>query len=203
MSNNDLRNLIALEAEKRIGMNRFDLNYKCEETCAEGVTDVLNTVGNASGNDGFILIGSTSCNTMYANMTISPFWYEPDDYMTRGDIIFFDWDRIAEEKPLDHVGIVLSTDENNVTYANINGSNHNNWTIQTMSKTNVNIAYWLRYLNPIPETNLTAKNETPRPTAHSIVLNDDIYNMIHRLQELRLELDSTIQKLFEIVCKNK
>lgn len=202
MNNNDIRNLIAIEAEKRIGMNRFDLEYKCEETCAEGVSDVINAVAKTSSNDG-LNVTSVSCNTMYANMTQSPYWYEPSDWMARGDIIFFDWDRIAEEKPLDHVGIVLSTDENNVTYANINGSNHNTWTIQTMNKNNVNIAYWLRYLNPTPETNLTAKNETPRPTAHSIVLNNDIYNMIHRLQELRLELDSTIQKLFEIVCKNK
>lgn len=199
MNNNDIRNLIALEAEKRIGMNRFDLNYKCEETCAEGVTDVLNNV--ACQADGFNNIGSCSCNSMYANMTTSQYWYEPNDFMIRGDILFFDWDRIAEEKPLDHVGIVLSIDGNTVTYANINGSDHNCWTIQTIDKYSCNIAYWLRYINPTPETNLTATNETPRPTAHTIVLNDDIYNMIHRLQELRLELDTTIQKLFDIICK--
>lgn len=201
MKNNDVRNLIALEAEKRIGMNRFALGYKCEETCAEGVSDVINTV--AVQADGFTDIASTSCNQMYANMTNSQYWYEPDDYMIRGDIIFFDWDRIAEEKPLDHVGIVIDIDGDTITYANINGSNHNVWTLQTMNKTNVNIAYWLRYLNPTPDTNLTSFNETPRPTAHTIVYNDDIYNMIHRLQELRLELDNTIQNLFNIICKNK
>lgn len=200
MNNNDVRNAIALEAEKRIGMNRFDLGYQCEETCAEGVTDVLNTVSNqADGLD----VGSVSCNTMYANMTDSQYWYEPEDLMIRGDIIFFDWDRIAEEKPLDHVGIVLDNENNIVTYANINGSNHNYWTIQTIPVGNLNIAYWLRYLNPTPETNLTATNETPRPTSHTIVYNEDIYNMIHRLQELRLELDNTIQNLFNIICKNK
>lgn len=202
MKNNDIRNLIALEAEKRIGMNRFDLQYKCEETCAEGVTDVLKTVAEISENDG-LKVGSISCNTMYANMIQSQYWYEPSDWMTRGDIIFFDWDRIEEEKPLDHVGIVLDIDDNVVTYANINGSNHNSWTIQTIDKYSCNIAYWLRYLNPEPETSLTTTNETALLKAHSIVLNDDIYNMIHRLQELRLELDSTIQNLFEIICKNK
>lgn len=202
MNNNDIRNLIALESEKRIGMNRFDLEYNCEETCAEGVTDVLDTICRDTGNGG-LNVGSISCNTMYANMSQSQYWYEPNDYMIRGDIIFFDWDRIPEDKPLDHVGIVVSVTENDVTYANINGSNHNVWTLQTMSKTNINIAYWLRYINPETSGNLSATNETPRPTAHSIVLNNDIYNMIHRLQELRLELDSTIQKLFEIICKNK
>lgn len=202
MNNNDVRNAIALEAEKRIGIDRFNLNYKCEETCAEGVSDVLNEVGALSKNDG-LNIGSCSCNTMYANMTESPYWYEPNDYMIRGDIIFFDWDRITEAKPLDHVGIVVTVDGDTITYANINGSNHNKWTLQTMNKNNINIAYWLRYLNPVPETNLIQTNETPRPTSHTIVHNDDIYNMIHRLQELRLELDTTIQKLFDIICKNK
>lgn len=201
MNNNDVRNAIALEAEKRIGMNRFDLEYICEETCCEGVSDVLRTVFNTNDIEG--LCTSFSCNTLYADMTDSHYWYEPDDYMTRGDIIFFDWDRIIEEKPLDHVGIVVSVDGDKVKYANINGSSHNEWTLQTINKDNYNIAYWLRYLNPTPDTNLLQTNETPRPTAHTIVYNDDIYNMIHRLQELRLELDNTIQKLFDIICKNK
>lgn len=200
MNNNDVRNAIALEAEKRIGMNRFDLQYKCEETCAEGVTDVLNTLSTSIEG---LSVGSTSCNTMFANMSQSPYWYEPSDWMVRGDIIFFDWDLIAEDKPLDHVGVVLSVNNTEVTYGNINGSSHNLWTIQKMKKDSVNIAYWLRYLSPTPETSLHITEETPRPNAHSIVYNDDIYNMIHRLQELRLELDSTIQQLFNIVCKNK
>ena len=202
MNNNDIRNALAMEAEKRIGKTRFELDYKCEETCAEGATDVLNTVAEISGNDG-LKVGSTSCNTMYANMTQSPYWYEPIDWMIRGDYIFFDWNLIEEEKPIDHVGIVLSVNETEVTYANINGSSHNSWTIQTMKKNSCNIAYWLRYLNPTPESKITSFNETPRPNAHTIVLNDDIYNMIHRLQELRLDLDSTIQNLFEMICKNK
>jgi len=201
MNNNDIRNLLALTAEQLIDKSRFELGYKCEETCAEGVTNVLNIVAEQSGNDG-LNVGSTSCNAMYANMTNSEYWYEPDDYMKRGDYIFFDWDLLAENKPLDHVGIVLDTDDNIVTYANINGSSHNNWTIQTISKNSCNISYWLRYINPTPETTPII-NETPRPNSHSIVYNDDIYNMIHRLQELRLELDSTIQQSFDIICKNK
>lgn len=202
MNNNDIRNLLALTAEQLIGKSRFELGYKCEETCAEGVTNVLNIVAEQGGNEE-LDVGSISCNTMYANMTESPYWYEPNDWMIRGDIIFFDWDLLVENKPLDHVGIVLDTDDNVVTYANINGSSHNTWTIQTISKTSCNISYWLRYLNPTPETNLHITEETPRPNAHSIVLNYDIYNKIHRLQELRLELDSTIQQIFDIVFKDK
>lgn len=186
MNNNDIRNLLALTAEQLIGKSRFELGYHCEETCAEGVKNVLNIVAGQCGNDG-LDVGSVSCNTMYANMTASPYWYEPDDYMIRGDIIFFDWDRISEPKPLDHVGIVLSIKENIVTYANINGSSHDTWTIQTISKTSCNISYWLRYLNPPPETNLP--------------ITEDIYNMIHRLQELILDLDSTTQQIFDISCK--
>lgn len=193
MTNEEVRRLLADTARSRIGHTRQELNYKCEETCAEGATDVLNTVASTYNVEG-LNVGSTSCNAMYVNMTTSQYWFEPDDFMKEGDYIFFDWDRIEEDKPLDHVGIVISVTDNEVTYANINGSNHNTWTLQTMSKYNCNIAYWLRYLNPCP---------TPRPTSHSIISNNDIYDQIHRLQELRLELDSTIQNLFNLVCKNK
>jgi len=192
MKNEEVRKLLADTARNRIGHTRQELNYKCEETCAEGATDVLNTVADTYKVEG-LDVGSTSCNTMYANMTQSPYWYEPEEWMQEGDYIFFDWDRIEEERPLDHVGIVIEVTDTDVTYANINGSNHNAWTLQTMSKQNCNIAYWLRYINPTP---------SPRPTSHTIVTNSDIYDQIHRLQELRLELDNTIQNLFNIICKN-
>lgn len=193
MTNEEVRNLLAITAKNRVGRTRQELNYKCEETCAEGATDVLNDVASTYKVEG-LNVGSISCNEMYANMTKSQYWYEPDDFMQAGDYIFFDWDRIEEVLPLDHVGIVIEVTDTEVTYANINGSNHNAWTLQTMSKYNCNIAYWLRYLNPTP---------APRPTSHTIVSNSDIYDQIHRLQELRLELDSLIQDLFNIVCKNK
>lgn len=191
MKNVDVREAIAIEAEKRIGMNRFDLEYRCEETCAEGVSDVLRSVFEDIDNDA--LCTSYSCNTLYADMTDSEYWYEPEDWMTRGDIIFFDWDRIAEEKPIDHVGIVIDIDDDVVTYANINGSNHNVWTIQTINKYNCNIAYWLRYINPAPKTKTIDIIVEPD--------NRDIYNKIRNLQQQRDDIESAINELILSLCK--
>lgn len=184
MKNVDVREAIAREAEKRIGMNRFDLEYRCEETCAEGVSDVLRSVFEDIDNDA--LCTSYSCNTLYADMTVSEYWYEPDEWMKRGDIIFFDWDRIKEEKPIDHVGIVTDIDCDVVTYANINGSDHNVWTTQTINKYNCNIAYWLRYINPTPTT---------EPVC------EDIYKRIRDLQQQRDNIESQINELILSLCK--
>lgn len=160
MNNREVREEIAKTAESRIGFNKFDLGYVCEETCAEGVSDVLRTAFNEHDIEG--LCTSYSCNTMYADMTDSEYWYEPEDYMERGDIIFFDWDHAVEEKPLDHVGIVLRRENGIVTYANINGSSHTVWTTQTMNMHNTSIAYWLRYINPTPETNTQNMDENSK-----------------------------------------
>lgn len=191
MKNVDVREAIAREAEKRIGMNRFDLEYRCEETCAEGVSDVLRTVFNDNELEG--LCTSYSCNTLYVDMTDSEYWYEPEGWMIRGDIILFDWDRIPEEKPLDHVGIVINVDGDIITYANINGSNHNEWTLQTINKHSVCIAYWMRYLNPTPKAE----------TIDIIVEHDnrDIYNKIRDLQQQRESIESQINELILSLCK--
>lgn len=180
MKNEQVRELIAKVAESRLGWSRQQLNYACEETCAEGVTDVLNTVSQTYNVEG-LKVGSVSCNTMYANMTQSPYWYEPSDWMCRGDVIFFDWDLICEEKPLDHVGIVLGVEGDTVKYANINGSSHNNWTSQTMKKESCNIAYWLRYLNPTPKAELDQEQS-----------KDDILQIIEKLQQLRDDITACI-----------
>lgn len=181
MKNKEVRELLAHEAEKRIGKTRFELDYKCEETCAEGATDVLNTVAKTTENSG-LNVGSVSCNTMYANMSQSPDWYEPSGWMERGDYIFFDWNLVEEDRPLDHVGIVLSVNENEVTYANINGSSHNTWTIQTIRKNSCNIAYWLRYLSATPETTSPDQTQT----------KDDIKQVIEKLQALRDDITAKI-----------
>lgn len=134
---------IATLAENAIGKNREQVN--CGGTyawCARFVSNILT----AAGVDG---INTFSCTEMFNTMKSKPLdWSEPDDYPERGDIIFFDWDRIAEEKPLDHVGIVTDFDHvsKRVYYVNGNGENPDRVTRQDMSISNQSIAYWLRYI---------------------------------------------------------
>lgn len=133
---------IASLAENAVGKNREQVNCKGNYAwCARFVSNILISAG-VKGIDTY------SCTDMFKAMKNKPLeWSEPDDYPTRGDIIFFDWDKITEEKPLDHVGIVTDFDHvsKRVTYVNGNGNNADRVTKQDMNIGNQSIAYWLRY----------------------------------------------------------
>lgn len=134
---------IASLAENAVGKNRTQVN--CSGTyawCARFVSNILT----AAGIDG---INTFSCTDMFKTMKSRPMdWNEPDDYPERGDVLFFDWDRKNEEKPLDHVAIVTDFDHvsKRITYVNGNGENPNIVTKQDISVGNQSVAYWLRYI---------------------------------------------------------
>ena len=109
------------------GKTRRELGLKCEETCAEFVSKVLVECGYSES--------SVSCNELFKQMKANPVrWSEPEDWMKKDDVIFFEWDgTMKDAKPLDHVGIVCSVDDT--------------VTVQSMKKNSKNIAYWLRPLN--------------------------------------------------------
>lgn len=133
---------IAKTAENAIGKNREQVNCKGTYAwCARFVSNMLIDAGIKG-------IDTASCTDMFHAMKSKPVeWFEPDDYPERGDVIFFDWDRINEEKPLDHVGIVTAFDHlaKRVHYVNGNGNNPDRVTKQDISISNPSIAYWLRY----------------------------------------------------------
>lgn len=123
------------------GKTRRELGLKCEETCAEFVSKVLVECGYPQS--------SVSCNELFRQMKANPGrWSEPEDWMKKDDVIFFEWDgTMKDAKPLDHVGIVYAVDDTNVYYVNINGNDHDRVTVQSMKKSSKCIAYWLRPLN--------------------------------------------------------
>lgn len=134
---------IATLAENAVGKNREQVG--CKGTfawCARFVSNILIEAG-VNGIDTY------SCSDMFKLMKNKPLeWSEPDDYPERGDILFFDWDRIDEEKPLDHVAIVIEFDHvsKRIIYVNGNGCNVDYVTKQDISVSNNNVAYWLRYI---------------------------------------------------------
>ena len=134
---------IATLAENAIGKNREQVG--CKGTfawCARFVSNILIEAG-VNGIDTY------SCSDMFKLMKGKPLeWSEPDDYPERGDIIFFDWDKIEEEKPLDHVGIVTDFDHlsKRIIYVNGNGCNSDYVTKQDISISNNSVAYWIRYI---------------------------------------------------------
>ena len=134
---------IASLAENAVGKNREQVGCKGNYAwCARFVSNILIDAG-VKG------IDTASCTDMFRTMKSKPTeWSEPDDFPERGDIIFFDWNKIVEDKPLDHVGIVTEFDHlaKQVYYVNGNGNNADRVTQQNMSIGNQSIAYWLRYI---------------------------------------------------------
>lgn len=130
---------IAKKAEAFIGYSRNDVGCAgVHAWCANFVSEVLKQC--------CIDMYDLSCSSMQKRMSASSDWSEPEDNPRRGDVIFFDWDHIAEARPLDHVGIVIACDGNTVTYINGNGNSSEFVTKQTISLASNCIAYWMRYI---------------------------------------------------------
>lgn len=142
---------IVARANATVGMSRYDLGIPGDYAwCAHYVSEVLRYVGVKNMYD-------TSCTRLQAKMDASVEWSEPDD-MQPGDILFFDWDKIIEPLPLDHVAIVVDYDAKSgkITYVNGNGSSSLLVTKQTMNINSKYIQYWMRYVGdqsvkPIPK----------------------------------------------------
>ena len=142
---------IVARANATIGMSRYDLGMPGDYAwCAHYVSEVLRYVGIKNMYD-------TSCTRLQAKMDASVEWSEPDD-MQPGDILFFDWDKIIEPLPLDHVAIIVDYDAKSgkITYVNGNGSSSLLVTKQTMNINSTYIQYWMRYvgdqsIKPIPK----------------------------------------------------
>lgn len=142
---------IVARANATVGMSRYDLGMPGDYAwCAHYVSEVLRYVGVKNMYD-------TSCTRLQAKMDASVEWSEPDD-MQPGDILFFDWDKIIEPLPLDHVAIVVDYDAKSgkITYVNGNGSSSLLVTKQTMNINSKYIQYWMRYVGdqsvkPIPK----------------------------------------------------
>lgn len=99
-----------------------------------------------------------SCTSMQNRMSKSDEWDEPETWPIRGDIIFFDWDHVSEERPLDHVGVVTEVKNGIVYYVNGNGSSSTIVTRQTINLTNNTIAYWMRYKEKSNNSNSILNN---------------------------------------------
>lgn len=152
-------------AKSDIGKSRDEVGCAGDYAwCAAWVSSVLNRAGVGEG------VTSTSCTMMQRAMSQNLEWYEPIGFPEPGDILFFDWDHnMSEERPLDHVGIVLAFDENTlqITYANGNGSSSHYVTQQFInleakdSNGLMLVAYWMRYIGDLNERPAEDDNKKP------------------------------------------
>ena len=154
-----VRDDIVTRAKELLGQNRNQVG--CAGThawCAHFVSNVLRYVGIGNMYD-------LSCTMLQSKMSKSDEWDEPDSDPIPGDIIFFDWDRINEPLPLDHVGIVInySASSKTITYINGNGNSSVYVTKQTISLNNASVAYWMRFVGDIEATEPEYAAEAPKP----------------------------------------
>lgn len=148
---------IVARANAIVGMSRDQLGLSGDFAwCAGCVSEVLRYVGI---NDPYDL----SCTRMQYKMAASENWDEPDDKPIPSDIIFFDWDHLREELPLDHVGIVVAMEGNTVVYVNGNGNDSFRVTKQRIDLGNPCIAYWMRYVGDDKVKPLPTPDPEPTP----------------------------------------
>lgn len=84
---------------------RIDLNlYESIDWCAETVKHIVNHVRKEYGAPFNI-----SCTQSHNNAVNTQFWYEPDDMIKAGDIIYYNWGHDYDPTGnLDHTGIVIA-----------------------------------------------------------------------------------------------
>ena len=104
---------LAATAEGDVGKTRDEVNCSGDhDWCAQYMSRILER------ND--YEIYETFVTPLHTKLLNTGLW-EDIDAPQRGAFIFFDWNHIIEERPLDHVGIVVAVDGNTVRYVNGNG----------------------------------------------------------------------------------
>lgn len=106
----------------------YDYQHFCGEFgggCWAWCAAFISTIAKESGNDD-IIPRSTSCNEQIRVFKERGMWLGTTTDIQPGDIIYYDWDRIAESRPADHVGIVVEVNGNNVKVIEGNKGNADN-----------------------------------------------------------------------------
>lgn len=105
-------------------------------------------------------VTSISCTQMQGKMAKSPYWYEPEDDMKPGDVIFYNWYHDYDPAGnLDHVGIIVDVNDTYITVVEGNTEGRENWRpvrkkIRYRCNLNFNCAYpdyYMRYKAPDTE----------------------------------------------------
>ena len=125
----------------------------CFAWCAAFVS----VCGRESGAD---MPWSTSCNDQIAWFKSRGLWLGHVTDIKVGDIIYYDWDKIAEAKPADHVGIVVDTSNGISVIEGNYGNADNGETAVSIRKISVDYPYIFGIARPKYET--TVKNETEK-----------------------------------------
>ena len=101
------------KAKSYIGYNYKHFTEAFGGGCWAWCAATVSVIGKESGNADCIP-WSTSCNAQIDVFKKEGRWLGITTDIREGDILYYDWDKIAESRPADHVGIVIAVRGNEV-----------------------------------------------------------------------------------------
>lgn len=135
-------------AKKYIGSNykHFCSVYKCG--CTAWCAIFISVCARESGNSD-IFPWSASCNDISNWFKARGQWHTNIDHIQPGDIIIYDWDKINEAKPYDHIGVVETVNGSNITVIEGNyGNAANDKTVVSRRKITASYPYIVGFARP-------------------------------------------------------
>lgn len=131
--------LIASTAEGDVGKHRSEVNCSTPTNwCAKYVSEVLKRCQFTEYD--------TIVTYLLEKLLASGQWIEKTGSdIVRGDIMFFDENHIQEERPLDHVVIVVGFSGSTITYVDGNGNLEDYVRQRTVDKSDSRVERWVRY----------------------------------------------------------
>lgn len=151
-------------ARKYVG---YDYRHFCNAFsggCWAWCAAFVSVCAEESGN-GAIIPWSTSCNEQIRQFKEAGVWLGKTQDIRVGDILYYDWDHIAEALPADHVGIVIEDNGDTVKVIEGNkGDAGNAYTTVGIREIPKNYSYIYGIARPVYETTATVKAEAKKVT---------------------------------------
>lgn len=169
--------------------NRNELNlHQSLDWCAETVKEIINR---SDIPDGAKEVGTISCNQTIARMRNNDYWYEPQDDMKAGDVIFYNWYHDYDKAGnLDHVGVIVEVNPTTIKVIEGNTEGRENTAcvrLVTRSRgiLNFNCEYPDYYMRLKP-------TETITPTTDYPANLEKLKSLVLQLRKISDEIDKII-----------
>lgn len=173
-----------------VDKSRNDLNLHMSlDWCAETVQSIINHADiPAAAKE----VGTISCTQTFNRMKENDYWYEPNDDMKAGDIIFYNWghdyDRTGN---LDHIGVITEVTPTviKVVEGNTEGRDANSKVrliTRLRSSLNFNCTY--------PDYYMRLKPITPTTEYNNPINTEKIRELVKQLRHISDLIDNEINR---------
>lgn len=165
--------------------SRNELNLHMSlDWCAE---TVMSIISHADIPEGAKEVGTISCTQTYNRMKGNDYWYEPEDDMKAGDIIFYNWGHDYDSTGnLDHVGVIIEVHPDHIVTIEGNTEGRESTArvrrkLRDRKILNFNCKYPDYYMRLKPSATIT-------PTEEAYLINDKLSVYAAQLRKIADEL---------------